>query len=237
MEAESLDNGSDKDGLATDSAGEECRALMVVVEEGKGDVLERLSGLERQMDSIAAQIWNGGLSVGRCLHEIQREKLYRFSHATFKDYCETGRGISERRAYQLIDFCKLVDSLPESARGLVENECQAKELALCPPDMRAGIIERLRASGELTGAAIAEARRNIHRMNPPLEMPKNWPLESDENPLEKAWNRAPYDWRFRVLAVLIENGSVAEVMKIMQKTKKQGKPNKSALICNELRQN
>ena len=191
-----------------------CSPLEGDTAQKKAQVLERLDQLEKRMDDDARLVWSAGLSLGRCLREIQQEKLYRFSHATFKDYCESGRGMSERRAYQLIDFWRTVDSLPEHLRGLMDNEGQARELALVPVDKRAVIIERLKGSGKLTAKMIADARRNGCAV-------KIWHgkrFGPDENRLAREWNKADAIQQRALIIQLIQSGYVDQIMAALSRS-------------------
>src|SRR5689334_13639073 len=68
------------------------------------------------------------VEVGRALSRIRDQKLYRGTHATFREYCLARWRITAARAYQLCDASQVVDALRKSTVVDNLNERQAREL-------------------------------------------------------------------------------------------------------------
>jgi len=113
----------------------------------------RLDELERVIDGGLA----GFLAVGGALAEVNENRLYRASFATFEDYCAERWGLSRKRAYDLMAGAEVVAGLsPIGDTPLPVNEGQARALAAAAPDDRADVMATVAAKGKPTAAAIAD---------------------------------------------------------------------------------
>lgn len=103
---------------------------------------------------------SGGLrsfvAVGTALLEISEKRLYRETHGSFEPYCKEKWSMSARRAYQLCEAAKVVNTLPDCEKFYTVGESQARELAKVPSEKRGEVIEKAKAKGKLTARAIKE---------------------------------------------------------------------------------
>jgi hypothetical protein len=87
------------------------------------------------------------VEVGLALKEIQDQRLYRRTDATFEDYLQRTIGLSRPYAYNLIESAKLMRELrnhPELDRSLLpKNEAQARELARVEPAKRLEVWKKV----------------------------------------------------------------------------------------------
>jgi hypothetical protein len=96
--------------------------------------------------------------MGNALKVISDRRLYRETHATFKEYVEAKWNMAVSRAYQLCEAAETIKSLPEmSTNGRQINERQARELAKAAPEDRADIIEKASNGKKLTAKGIKDA--------------------------------------------------------------------------------
>ena len=94
------------------------------------------------------------VEVGTALLEISDRRLYRETHATFAEYCETKWRMTARHAYRLCESAEIVNALPKSCDQLVTSESQARELARVEPERRTAVLEMAASTGTLTAASI-----------------------------------------------------------------------------------
>ena len=133
---------------------------------------DRLSELEPLIERGMTSF----VEVGNALLEISDRRLYRETHSTFAEYCETKWRMSARRAYQLCEAAEVVNALPENVKHVSHlNPRQACELAKVEPARRTEVLQAAASQGALTAATIRaaaesepaetdnEARRNIRR--------------------------------------------------------------------------
>ncbi len=83
------------------------------------------------------------VEVGQALMEIRDKKLYKHEFKTFAEYTQERRGITSRRAYQLIDAAGVMANLKKvkHVTHLPKNERQALALIPVPPKNRAAVME------------------------------------------------------------------------------------------------
>ena len=118
---------------------------------------DRLSELEPIIERGMASF----VEVGTALLEISDRRLYRETHSTFAEYCETKWRMTARRAYQLCEAAEVVNALPENvnncSQSQITNEGQARELAKVEPARRVQVLEAAASTGTLTAASIRTA--------------------------------------------------------------------------------
>ena len=88
--------------------------------------------------------------VGAALLEIRDSRLYRESHGTFEDYCQSRWGFKASRARQLIGAAELAERVQSVTNVTVANEGQARALGRFAPEAQADIMANAqRLSDEL----------------------------------------------------------------------------------------
>lgn len=137
----------------------------------------RLAEFEGELDVLEQRIERDGRRWGEILIAIREEKLFLAFADHFEDYCEQRRGITARRARQLIDFAKTVQEIVEfrsaqkgnsgsasadtySVPLLPENERQTRPLSGLDPEEKAEAWEEAvsSANGEQpTGSQVKAA--------------------------------------------------------------------------------
>jgi len=103
------------------------------------------------------------IEVGEALATIRDERLYRATHATFEDYCQTRWGMKRAHANRLITASTVLAPMGSKAGETVTNERQARELSKVEPAKRQDVITRARqlTGGKVTAAAIQTAAKPI----------------------------------------------------------------------------
>lgn len=91
----------------TISPAEAADAVKTLSEEQK----EQLVGLEKVIANAQTQFEE----VGRALHRINADGLYKAEYKTFEDYCDEKWGIADKHAYRLINSYKAMKTLRDSA--------------------------------------------------------------------------------------------------------------------------
>jgi hypothetical protein len=98
--------------------------------------LSRLNQL-RQTIREGLRSW---VAAGEALREIRDRQLYRSSHPTFEVFAEFEFQLTGRRLTQLIDAAeqwgRIVDALPDAAKGPPPSERALRELQALPPGER-----------------------------------------------------------------------------------------------------
>jgi hypothetical protein len=106
--------------------------------------------------------FTGALKAGeKALIDIIDRKLFRHKYDTIEECCEHELGWSRRRYYQLRDFQKIKESLPEECEPLVHKERQTRALKSIPEEHRAEVLEEAAKSGKVTAKSIAQAAKVI----------------------------------------------------------------------------
>ena len=160
------------------------------------DPSRQLAATERDRLSELEPIIERGMTsfveVGNALLEISDRRLYRETHATFAEYCETKWRMSARRAYQLCEAAEVVNALPENvnncSQSQITNEGQARELSRVEPARRVQVLEAASANGPVTAASIraaAEAEAKPCVVAHVEVMPRHKPAPPDETPAEE----------------------------------------------------
>jgi hypothetical protein len=111
----------------------------------------------REAEQIIERGQQTFIEVGKALQRIRDGRLYRVSHSSFEEYCETKWGWTRQRAYQFITATEAVASLPAKSQPRLTSERAARELANLEPAARAGAVDRAAESGPVTAASIREA--------------------------------------------------------------------------------
>ena len=149
---------------------------------------DRLSELEPIIERGMASF----VEVGTALLEISDRRLYRETHSTFAEYCETKWRMTARRAYQLCEAAEVVNALPENvnncSQSQITNEGQARELAKVAPPRRAAVLEMAASQGTVTASTIraaAEAEAKPCVVAHVEVMPRHKPAPPDETPAEE----------------------------------------------------
>jgi len=227
MESESLENGSDKDGIAANSAGDEGRELAVAT---VAPALE----IERSLGELTALIKTSWESVstemgmiGDWLEQIRDRELYRPQYETFKDYCEAELPFKKRRANQLIEVSAVAKELCVSGQESCPNDWQLQELAKVPEGNRAAVLAAACAAAEsenrrLTARHIREAaipfllaRYEARRALAPLD---------DFSRLEKAWRKTSIGGRRAFMGWVFNKGGMNKVFPGWQTLQSPGAP-------------
>ena len=118
-----------------------------------------------KLDALEKIITKGKRSfveVGLALAEIKEAKLYRQTHRTFAEYCESKWGFGRKYAYEIIRGAETVEALPENVRHALQNPRQADALASVPEAKRVEVLEQAQANAEeedrpVTARDISEA--------------------------------------------------------------------------------
>lgn len=151
---------------------------------------ERLKELEVVIQSGMACF----VEVGAALLEISDKRLYRKTHATFKDYCREKWKMSARRAYQLCEAAEAVKSLPSNVNNCsqITNEGQAREVAKVPEARRERVVKAAAEKAESEGKPLAARHIAEAAEEEPEDLPgvvahtEVMPRESKEEKAEKA---------------------------------------------------
>ena len=110
--------------------------------------------------------------VGSALSEIKLNGYYKAKgFDEWDDYCES-IGYSKRYANQLVADSKVIDSLPEPLRKLVQSEQAARALAKLPPLLRAPVAEKASAGGKKTITSTAVKKNSPPPRKPTAPLPK-----------------------------------------------------------------
>ena len=157
------------------------------------DPSRRLDATERDRLSELEPIIERGMTsfveVGTALLEISDRRLYRETHSTFAEYCETKWRMTARRAYQLCEAAEVVNALPENVKHVSHlNPRQACELAKVEPERRTEVLQAAASQGALTAATIwaaAEAEAKPCVVAHVEVMPRHKPAPPDETPAEE----------------------------------------------------
>jgi hypothetical protein len=120
-----------------------------------------------KLDALEKIITKGKRSfveVGLALAEIKEAKLYRQTHKTFAEYCESKWGWKRDYAYKIIGGAEAVKGLPENVCHGIQTERQARALASVPEAKRVEVLEKAHARAEeedrpVTARDISEASR------------------------------------------------------------------------------
>jgi hypothetical protein len=105
------------------------------------DIIDYLTDIERsrlaELEAIIDRGKRAFMEVADALMEIMQGKLYRETHTTFEGYCSDVLGISRRRAYQLVEGARNVQTIAQE--GLVPPvfDSTARELSPLPEEQRA----------------------------------------------------------------------------------------------------
>lgn len=125
--------------------------------------MELLTATEGEALAELEEVIERGLTtfvdVGNALLSIRDERLYRAEYATFEDYCRERWGLSQPRAYQLMDAAGVVSTMVESGLEPPTNERQVRELGRVPEERRAEVWQQTldATGGKPTAAAIRQA--------------------------------------------------------------------------------
>lgn len=119
--------------------------------------------------------------VGAALDEIKTKRYFESAgYKTFGEYCES-IGFTRRHGNQLIFEAGIVDSLPESIRGLVGSESAARALAQIPEKLRPVVMAEAQAIAGERPVAVADVRRVLR----PAPRPENPAPAKPEAPVRK----------------------------------------------------
>lgn len=115
------------------------------------------------------------VAVGNALAEIRDGRLYKATHKTFEDYCQTKWGLSRPRAYQMIEAAETVAVLPPKMSTIVDTESKARELAKAPVARRPDVMEKAKEMAgkkPVTAKHIAKACEEVRHSTMPTTLPK-----------------------------------------------------------------
>lgn len=115
-----------------------------------------------ELKTIVEKNLEATLECGMALREIRDRKLYLEECGTFEEFCNNNWGVSKPRAYQLIDYALLRESLPSEKSTIVDTESAARELKKVDPAQRETVIYRAQAdSGKVNAKTISQAAKAI----------------------------------------------------------------------------
>ncbi len=131
------------------------------------------------------------VEVGNALTEICDARLYRWTHRTFKEYCEQKWGMGKSQSYRIMEAALLQKKLTAKVEevlgskhlspiGDIPNENVARNLAKLPERQQVAIaIEAVKNGSEITESAVSEVKaKRKHtakvRLNSEDGKPGNW---------------------------------------------------------------
>ena len=150
----------------------------VAVTESEATELERLESVIRR--GVRAFV-----DVGNALKEIRDRRLYRDTHKTFEDYCQSRWGMERRHPYHLMNAAAAVEQLKMCTRVHILPACEAHVrplLRLCDHNLQIEAWGRVveRAGGDLGGITAKLVREEVARFLPAREVPRfDWVAERD----------------------------------------------------------
>ncbi len=112
----------------------------------------------QQLETVIQTGLQSFFEVGNALMEIRDKRLYRETHKTFEDYCNTRWQFSRTQAYRLIGAAQVVETLSPIG-DIPENEAQARPLAQIAPERRAEVWQRAVATapdGQVTAKHVQQ---------------------------------------------------------------------------------
>jgi hypothetical protein len=143
--------------------------------------ITRLDGIVRKSLATIKGRDTAFADLGDALRCFREQRLYRFTHDTFRDYCRKIWGFTDRWARDLILAAEVFKGLAEEKwnRGSTENTpanieaiapASAKAavaLAEAPKEEHREILQAVAANGEVTAPAVKKeiARRTHRRLN------------------------------------------------------------------------
>lgn len=123
--------------------------------------------------------------VGQALAEIQKARLYRVSHATFKDYIVERWGFSADYAYKQIRAAEVASEVEG-----VSTEAQARALSKAPPEKRREVWEAASKDGPPSASKVAKV---VEAASDPEPFDELAELQDDYdellNEIDVAWRR------------------------------------------------
>jgi hypothetical protein len=99
--------------------------------------------------------------VGNALIEFRDGEYWKYTHTSFKEFCDEIFDISDRYARYIMDGVEVKASLPPKLRPLIINENQTRTLLKMPPDHRIPVVESCLKTGFLEGPDLAERHRHM----------------------------------------------------------------------------
>lgn len=107
----------------------------------------RLAELEKTIETNVAL-------VGKALFEIREGRLYRATHKTFEEYCQTRFAMDRKYINKQIQAAAVIDNL--TPMGVIpQNERQARPLAKLPPDKQPEAWEKAQEKAKEEGKPLA----------------------------------------------------------------------------------
>ncbi len=234
MEAQLLENGADKDGLASNPVMEKGGALEIVT----GPTLGQLAPLIREgLRAARDQL----IPVGTWLRQIRDLELWFPRYDSFAACCRDEFGIGKSRAYQVIEAERVMSELPEKSTIVELNEGQLRELAKVPSEKRLEVLEKARAAAEAVCARLtAKILRQIalevcpelkpkavKRARRTIKINDGWATFEE---LWAAWTAAKSDVQAKLMYHLKDHCSFPKIFKGMERklalveANKAGKP-------------
>lgn len=104
------------------------------------------------------------VAAAKALATIRDKKLY-LPHKNLKEFCERECGFTEQRLFQIINFSKIRESLPEPTKQLLSRENQARELSKVPESKRVEVLDEAKRfhakNGKITAKSIKKASDQV----------------------------------------------------------------------------
>ncbi len=119
----------------------------------------------QRLDTLTATAKRGLVAfaeTGHALAEIQHDELWRLQSETWSQWCAVELGLTDRRAYQLIESAKTCQTLIESGAPMPSSERVARELAGLEPARAVQVWQQATAEAG-TETPTAEAVAKIAR--------------------------------------------------------------------------
>lgn len=105
------------------------------------------------------------MRCGKALAEIRDTNLYRGSKfKTFEEYCEKRWGWKRAHVYRLIEAAQVTEEIKTLSPVIgerIENESQARAIAVVPASQRVSVLESAVKSGDVTASGIHAAAEAI----------------------------------------------------------------------------
>lgn len=112
--------------------------------------------LEREVETAITHQFRGGIALKR----LRDERLYRNDWNSWEEYVRDRFQISRTRAHQLIDASEIKLS---PIGDKIENEGQARAIALVPEKDRPKVLAKAEKAGGITAASITEAAESLEK--------------------------------------------------------------------------
>lgn len=95
-----------------------------------------------KLEELESRIEASAKLIGGDLSQIRTERLYRFTHETFEDYCKEKWGMGRHYINRQIMAAQIIDNIGAHGHQAPETERQARPLAKLPAEQQPAAWER-----------------------------------------------------------------------------------------------